>query len=493
MSGFPVRNVLVNFPPRVNILSPSVSRSSHAGDPSRGIPLLHSSNEASIQLVPEPALLSWVTEAARDAGRTLHAHLVRLKGDVGELSAETNFYETATRVRPGFASILAQTGAMNAEALFTKSAGSTTLWSLPLDCKPELLVRANVDPATCLYRPGWNGEIKSAATATALNQAVTYATMDMVRVFFPASAVSPASAPRRFFSSPPLAFALVAYPHVGYVIALEWIGAVLVSVVSEPFILGSIQHKAAIAALPDVKYDPPVDLSSTDPKDWKSPLPPGPGGDTEPAKVSWRVTDGGRFQKLLRYDAYDAAQFARMARVYSRLAAIHAALKEGEGEGGDERASAHVVTDARLLYGAHEVLVDMAAVPEAKECSDDDLRSNLTVRKAVAQAAVWLAQRGIIYTDFRGPNVLMAGEGASAGGGEGRVICLVDFDDSILAEKESVTTWVDFKRELQRYLGLSGAVGGAAWLLVNEEGGPAGLRELADEIKGAFDALHSAD
>jgi hypothetical protein len=55
----------------------------------------------------------------------------------------------------------------------------------------------------------------------------------------------------RFFRTPPYAFGLAAFPHVGYIIAVEWDGKLLASVVSEPFFLGSNSHEAAVAALPD--------------------------------------------------------------------------------------------------------------------------------------------------------------------------------------------------------------------------------------------------
>jgi ABC-2 type transport system permease protein len=53
----------------------------------------------------------------------------------------------------------------------------------------------------------------------------------MTRVFFPAvDARTPC--PRRYFTSPPLGFAIVGFPHVAYIVALEWIGKLLVSPLS---------------------------------------------------------------------------------------------------------------------------------------------------------------------------------------------------------------------------------------------------------------------
>ena len=57
---------------------------------------------------------------------------------------------------------------------------------------------------------------------------------------------------------------------------------------------------------------------------------------------------------------------------------------------------------------------------------------------AVAASVVWLAQQRVVYTDLRGPNVLIDRDGAP---------WLLDFDDA-LAVSESVTTLVEYKAHL---------------------------------------------
>ena len=45
---------------------------------------------------------------------------------------------------------------------------------------------------------------------------------------------------RRFFTRPPVGYGLAALAHVGYLVAVEWVGRLFVSVVSHPFFLGSL-------------------------------------------------------------------------------------------------------------------------------------------------------------------------------------------------------------------------------------------------------------
>jgi hypothetical protein len=175
--------------------------------------------------------------------------------------------------------------------------------------------------------------------------------MDMVRVFFPATASGQLPCARRFFLRPPLGFALVGFPHVAYFIVLEWVGKLLVSPASAPFFLGSDAHRAAAAALLDVRYDPPVLLPAG--LAWLTPE------DAEAReRTAWSVADG-VFRKLVRGDARSGASFAAMYGAYARLAAVLGAAPP----------QLHLVAYARLAYGAHEVLVEMPAV-DGRDATD---------------------------------------------------------------------------------------------------------------------------
>jgi Ser/Thr protein kinase RdoA (MazF antagonist) len=116
-----------------------------------------------------------------------------------------------------------------------------------------------------------------------------------------------------------------------------------------------------------------------------------------------------------------------MQRAYARLAAVLPDAPPG----------LHLVRSVRLTYGAHEVLVEMPAVA-GREAADAEVTSGGSVLDAVAASIVWLARKGVVYVDLRGPNVVI-----DAGGDP----WLVDFDDC-LAVRESVDTLASFTRHL---------------------------------------------
>ena len=353
-------------------------------------------------------------------------------GELRALSQERTFYRLAAEVLPAFAERVGdQSGSMEASTLFTHAAACTHLLRFVLQCKPELHVRGKTGEAGRRYRPGFNGELKTAGDERALEQALYYVLMDMIRIFFPAamtSAGKSAPGPRRFFTRPPLGFALVAFAHLGYVVAVEWVGIVHAAPLTQPFVLGSAEHRAAVAALPDESYDEPEELDEGLP--WRTAEP-----EREvPKRVSWCVSSDGTFRKLIATGARTPAGFAAMHRTYQRLARLPAA---------DAARPAAVVAPCRLLYGAHEVLVVMPAVVGATECTDDDLLSHgAAAQVAVAEAVAWLAvQHGVVYTDVRGPNVLLQP------GENGALLArLVDYDDCETVEPGAVATVEAYER-----------------------------------------------
>jgi hypothetical protein len=371
-----------------------------------------------------------------DAFRAL---LDAARNDPRELAPETSFYARATAVLPAFAEpVGGPAGNMEACTLFTKRCLSTRAWTFTATCKPELHVRAALSAARP-FRPTFNGEVKSVG-ATWLEQAVYYTVMDMVRVFFPAREDGAAPGPRRFFARPPLGFAIVAFPHVGYLVALEWAGVLFVSPVSAPFFLGSAEHAAAVEALPDVRYEEPVPLEAGLSWFTAAPDPPPP---CPPESVSWAVA-GGTFRKLLRADARSPARFRSLFGAYERLAAL-----AGEaGAPGAPGALAAVARGMRLSYGAHEVLVEMAALGGARDATQGEVTNEGRVLEAAAAGVAWLAARGVLYVDLRGPNVLVSGE----------EVWLVDFDDCLLLEAP-VRSALEFRGALS----CSGAAAAGDW------------------------------
>jgi len=239
---------------------------------------------------------------------------------------------------------------------------------------------------------------------------------------------------------------------VGYLVAVEWIGKLFVSVVSQPFFLGSPEHKAAIAALPDRDYrDDVVDLNLGDVRvqSWSAQDPAGLAGTasdsagSSPPSVLWsdessRGPDGSNiFFKIVLCSAFGPAYFERMFEAYESLA--EAFSDEEDNESDPVPAS---LVPARLLFGAGEVCVTMPFVG-GRDAVDADLAEGGCAVLPVAEAIAWLARRGLVYVDLRPPNVRIEEEEeeeAGAGGPLGsaaaatsqairRRVVLIDYDD----------------------------------------------------------------
>jgi hypothetical protein len=192
---------------------------------------------------------------------------------------------------------------------------------------------------------------------------------------------------------------------VAYFLALEWVGKLLVSPASLPFFLGSPQHAEAVAALPAQRYDPPEVLDLTIVQPWLTLAR----GDEKKELCAWCV-HGGTFRKLVRGDARTGEGFAAMYAAYAALARLL--------PGAPPRLN--LPTSVRLLFGVHEVLVEMPAV-QGRAAREEELVGNLL--STVATAVAWLACQGVVYTDVRAPNVIVDGAGKG---------WLVDFDDCIV-------------------------------------------------------------
>lgn len=296
---------------------------------------------------------------------------------------------------------------------------------LPWRCFPELLSTAQ------RFHPGFNGEVKSAISSSEVGAApvrlfdemVTYVLLDMASSLFRGV---PAGC-SRFFSQPPVGYGLVACAHLGYIVAIEWIGKLFVSVVSEPFFIGSEKHAAAVAALPDFNYEEmAVDLRVGDTlvATWS------PSGPDAPPHVIWRHdgAEGDEFFKIIVFEGASPAQFSHMFGVYNAFAE---AWK-------DERdPPPPSLLPARLLFGAGEVCVTMRWVP-GRDATREDLAAGGCAVEAVADAIAWLARHGLMYIDLRLPNVRVAPSGD---------VYLIDYDDMVIS-KGAIPSFEDLQATL---------------------------------------------
>ena len=312
----------------------------------------------------------------------------------------------------------------SAVKLFGAGALRSLRYTFKGSCKPEFRAFADVGS----LQPVFASEIKS-VDSRMLGQTLYYALMAMTGEFFPASecaagsAAGTAGAPGRrvFYAAPPLCCVLLAFPHVGYFASVEWVGKALIAPASQPFFLGSAEHEAAAAALPSAPRGLPK---------WEfdagAPWNAAPGAPAKPP-VSWAVCRDGIFRKLVRADARSAVGWAEMYAAYARLGELWSSAAA-------DAPPAALVRGARLLFGAHEALVEMDAVAghgatndeatggEGENAAGEDSGPGGAVLRVVAETVAWLAARCVLYTDVRGPNVLV-GEGG---------VRVVDYDDCVV-------------------------------------------------------------
>ena len=294
---------------------------------------------------------------------------------------------------------------------------------VPWGCFPEVLAWPR-EP----FHPAFSGELKSAGTGSPprmFDEILTFAMMGMLGSYF---RDEPAGT-RRFFRAPPHAFSLAAFPHVGYVVLVEWVGHLHGCVVSEPFFLGSPAHAAARAALPDSDMGGAgcyvdVRLDEAAVEVWPEEEGAQPG-------VMWRVVppdsgggggglhgNGDGFFKVIFAHAFSAPFFRRLHAAYAAYAAACAAAASA-APGSKDSLPASLVP-AELLFGAGAVCVRMPWVL-GRDAAPAELGEGGAAVEPVARALLWLARRGLLYTDLREPNVrVVDGVGGAV---------LVDYDD----------------------------------------------------------------
>jgi hypothetical protein len=294
-------------------------------------------------------------------------------------------------------------------------------------CFPELLTAAR-EP----FHPAFNGEVKPARSAGdkarphMFDELLTYVMLGMLASFFDGV---PAGA-HRFFRAPPLGFGLLAFPHVGYLVAVEWAGKLFASVVSEPFFLGSAAHAAAVARLPDcdlsgafldVAVDSigvaawPREAGSRAAVIWRTEAPrPGPSA----------ADPGAAFFKIVRGTGFDGEHFRRLHAVYRVYSAARAAAAAAAARGEGPPPEAALV-DAELLFGAGEVCVLMPWV-SGRDAAPEELAAGGCAVAPVARAVAWLARCGLLYIDLREPNVRV-----DLGGEH---VTLVDYDECVIVD-----------------------------------------------------------
>jgi uncharacterized membrane protein YgcG len=403
------------------------------------------------------------------AGLSAAASLEEWRGkSAAELLREESAHPISTMHVPAWVEAITQgatasQGGLSAATLYLSRSSATAPKPampnvlVPWNCKPELLARP-----TQPFHPAFCGEIKSVFSKgdskerpRMFDELTTYALLALLGSFFQGVPLNH----HRFFRAPPLAYGLVAFAHVGYLVCVEWAGRLRVTVVSQPFFLGSPEHAAAVAALPDCDLssafvDLPVEgvqvAAVPEGEGSKHVLwrvsPPAAGREAGAAGASSGASGGGassggggggggggseptpassdpRFFKILLSEGFSEAHFCSLHAVYAALAAARAGACSSDPP-------PPALLPAELLFGAGQVCVLMPWA-HGREAREGDLEEGGCAVAPVARAIAWLARRGLLYTDVRLPNVLVE----EGGEGQAAHVRLGDSDDILCLEQ----------------------------------------------------------
>lgn len=416
----PDAGVAISLHPRVRTLQEAektrkVIKLSSSPSKEKDYELLPNFCHFRINATPHVAPLKMIAQGDRLS--SLATTALDLTIDTSTLLREEHMYPLSTAFVPDWVNATPRLASLRDGAKSAKSLHGTRTPSIPgfelsWACFPELLVAARP------FHPGFNGEVKSAISSSEgpkprmYEELVTYVMLDIVSSLF----CDVPDAHRRFFSIPPVGYGLVACSHVAYIVAIEWIGKLFVSVVSEPFFLGSDKHRGAIAALPDFNFEEAcVDLNIGESKvaSWS------PAGADGP-RIFWRAegSDGDDFFKIVMCKDTPTQFFENMFSVYAALAEAWR----------DERdPPPPSLLPSRLLYGPGEVCATMPWI-SGRDAELGDVGHGGCAVEPVADAVAWLARHGMIYTDLRLPNVRIAAAPSTR-------VFLIDYDDIAICDR----------------------------------------------------------
>jgi len=352
-----------------------------------------------------------------------------------DLLKESTFYELVGDTRPAWVTLLGKrtrlSDGMLADILFGASTSIPSFRPVawPGNCIPELLTRS------ARRHAGFNAEVKSVSSAHVWNELVTYVTLSTVDALFRCSSDA------RYYANPPVGYGVVSFPHCGYIMAVEWIGKLFVTPYSQPFFIGSNEHKAAVAGLPDVDFNEFIDVHMEN-IEWHR---------LSNRSVCWTGAStvlmaendkhvANQFVKLMTCESFDhlfepAGFLRRLYKTYK----MYGTVWDAEAVGEVPRA----LLRARLWCGVFAVAVTMDFI-DGVEATEKQLQASTSNdekgARAIATAVVWLARRGLIYYDLREPNILVDSDGCWR---------LIDYDDMVVVDPGSVNTVADMEKVLE--------------------------------------------
>ena len=269
-----------------------------------------------------------------------------------------------------------------------------------MECIPEIAVRS--------VGGGFQAELRS-VTSTALLQGVQYVLMDITHALFSANGEED-----WFYESPPTGYVLLGSAPFACVVSVEMVARLFVCLASSAFIMTDEEHKKTIAnlKLPDMgkrRNLYPLNVTPCTVLGRRSVYTQVP---HEEDGEKW-------FYKVIRFDAFPNIDcyFANMYKVYTLYQSL-------------SLPATGVLVPAKLLFGEAKVAVRMPWVERSASAVLAALSAEPRERALtdIADAVVFLALHGILYTDLREENILLRTSGGVLRGS------LIDYDDCCVVE-----------------------------------------------------------
>ena len=367
----------------------------------------------------------------------------------------------------------------------------------------QLSYKSEPELSICYYNgyPGFNGECKSVPRGFFI-QLGMYVGFAIVHSYFNVE-----DAVHLYYKQPPIGYGIAAFGHVGYLVKYEMVGSMFASPISAPFILDSTQHKEAIDKLPFKKVQVPPQVPGNIPTNMSridednNESSDGDNNDendnanigtsssssnmifstasnsnvTNDNVVSntdtntinsddycfihikgesscctwndgayiWNTTsNNGSFYKRIDAKIGHAQWFFRhYHRVYQALADIPS----------EEYPPS--LCKPTIWYGHFSIMIQMHFIDISTTATgvpnDNTSNSNNTLTteetESVANAIVWLARRGLFYTDLRYKNIITKPKHSQ----HKVAAVLIDYDDIILCHP--MTTYNEFKNYIDQH------------------------------------------
>jgi hypothetical protein len=322
-----------------------------------------------------------------------------------------------------------------ARRLFPGAFGKRVSVQLPYKCQPEFATRVK-EPA----RAACTGEIKSIDDIAMEEQSI-YSAIAMSDSYFSCQSCRDY---RLFYKSPPIGCSTLGAGPMGMLFAVEWIGVLFLSIISQPFYAGSPRHQEALAMFDEIESS----RGGSDPLR----IPRSHVLHSNPREkwgVAWGEFEGrfikiieapfltanptigsGNFKKdhtyvgIIGEEACKEANWASNSVFFYHLHKVMAAWQlvwRGECPPEDD-VHRRVFVPVEMLYGEFSVCLrsPLVGVSDASPAVFDDVAA----MSPIVDAVLWLARTWqLLYIDLRPPNVRKCDDGS---------LRLVDYDDMVV-------------------------------------------------------------